>query len=287
MVGTRTGSFLRPSPSKASSRAVVPEVTATASVVPASDSCLEPRGARAEGQGSRARNLLAPGDELADDGLAEPERERWHRRLRKSRSREIPGLHGAARGNHADSPGETAAPGNACRTVIALAVSGHGQTSGGVGIVRPLAPGLGCARCLASVTLHDAVLADCAVQQLDGGGCPMGRTEASRNGRIAPCQGERGVARLGAMTTGDRIAALRRERGWSQSQLAAALTAVSGRVVAREEVSRWEHRRRTPTPYWLSLIAGALGVPPAGLRPLGRREPPDGPATCSPKRWTG
>ena len=61
------------------------------------------------------------------------------------------------------------------------------------------------------------------------------------------------------MTTGDRIAALRRERGWSQSQLAAALTAVSGRVVAREEVSRWEHGRRTPTPYWLSLIAGALG----------------------------
>jgi transcriptional regulator with XRE-family HTH domain len=104
----------------------------------------------------------------------------------------------------------------------------------------------------------------------------MGRTEASRNGRIAPCQGERGVARLGAMTTGDRIAALRRERSWSQSQLAAALTAASGRVVAREEVSRWEHGRRTPTPYWLSLIAGALGVPPTGLRPFGRREPPDG-----------
>jgi transcriptional regulator with XRE-family HTH domain len=70
------------------------------------------------------------------------------------------------------------------------------------------------------------------------------------------------------MSTGLRIAALRRERGLSQSELAASLAAASGRTtITREEVSRWEHDRRTPTPYWLSHLAAVLRVPPEALRP--------------------
>ena len=85
------------------------------------------------------------------------------------------------------------------------------------------------------------------------------------------------MARLGAMSTGARIAALRRERGWSQSQLAAALAAASGRsTITREEVSRWEHDRRTPTPYWLSHLAAVLRVPPDALRPAVPGRWPDG-----------
>jgi transcriptional regulator with XRE-family HTH domain len=85
------------------------------------------------------------------------------------------------------------------------------------------------------------------------------------------------VARLGAMSTGARIAALRRERGWSQSQLAAALAAASGRsTITREEVSRWEHGRRTPTPYWLSHLAAVLRVPADALRPAAPDRWPDG-----------
>lgn len=65
----------------------------------------------------------------------------------------------------------------------------------------------------------------------------------------------------------DRGAALRCERGLSQSELAA-LAAASGRTtITREEVSRWEHDRRTPTPYWLSHLGVVLRVPPEALRP--------------------
>lgn len=70
------------------------------------------------------------------------------------------------------------------------------------------------------------------------------------------------------MDTGRRIAALRRERGLSQAGLAAGLAAVSGRgTVTREEVSRWERGRRTPTPYWTAHLAAVLRVPPQALRP--------------------
>ena len=70
------------------------------------------------------------------------------------------------------------------------------------------------------------------------------------------------------MSTGQRIGRLRRERGLSQSGLAAALAAASGRnTVTREEVSRWEHDRRTPTPYWLAHLATVLRVRPEALRP--------------------
>jgi transcriptional regulator with XRE-family HTH domain len=73
------------------------------------------------------------------------------------------------------------------------------------------------------------------------------------------------------MTTGERIAALRQERGWSQAELAAALAALSGRgTITREEVSRWERGRRVPTPYWLSNLAAVFGVPAVMLRPPGR-----------------
>jgi transcriptional regulator with XRE-family HTH domain len=85
------------------------------------------------------------------------------------------------------------------------------------------------------------------------------------------------VARLGAMSTGRRIARLRGERGLSQSGLAAALAAASGRsTVTREEVSRWERDRRSPTPYWLSHLAAILRVPPEALRPLLPGPWPDG-----------
>ncbi|HEX7161334.1 MAG TPA: helix-turn-helix transcriptional regulator, partial [Trebonia sp.] len=81
------------------------------------------------------------------------------------------------------------------------------------------------------------------------------------------------------MTIGDRIAALRRERGWSQAELALALAAVSGRgTITREEVSRWERGRRNPTPYWLSNLAAVLGVPSDALRPVGHEAPPGGTA---------
>jgi len=85
------------------------------------------------------------------------------------------------------------------------------------------------------------------------------------------------VARLGAMSTGQRIARLRRERGLSQSGLATALAAASGRsTITREEVSRWEHDRRTPTPYWLSHLAAVLCVPAGVLRPPVAGRWPDG-----------
>jgi transcriptional regulator with XRE-family HTH domain len=68
-------------------------------------------------------------------------------------------------------------------------------------------------------------------------------------------------------TPGQAIAALRKGLGWSQDDLAAALREVSGRAsLNREEVSRWENDRRSPTPYWLAHLAAALGVPVTALR---------------------
>ena len=71
-----------------------------------------------------------------------------------------------------------------------------------------------------------------------------------------------------AVLRGETDLALRRERGLSQSELAAALAAASGRTtITREEVYRWEHDRRIPTPYWLSHLAAVLHVPTRALRP--------------------
>ena len=79
------------------------------------------------------------------------------------------------------------------------------------------------------------------------------------------------------MTTdsvGARVAALRGERGWSQTELAAALAAASGRpTVTRGEVSRWERGTRRPTPYWVAYLAAVLRVPTDALRPAGSPAP--------------
>jgi transcriptional regulator with XRE-family HTH domain len=84
------------------------------------------------------------------------------------------------------------------------------------------------------------------------------------------------------MTTGQRIARLRRERGLSQSGLAAALAAASGRsTITREEISRWERDRRTPTPYWLSHLAAVLRVPAEALRRPTAGPWPDGVADAA------
>lgn len=88
-------------------------------------------------------------------------------------------------------------------------------------------------------------------------------------------------------TIGARIKALRRERGYSQGELAAALAAASGREsFSRKEVSRWENGRHHPTPYWLDLIARVLAVPLDALRPPGPAAPVDaGDALAAALAW--
>lgn len=54
-------------------------------------------------------------------------------------------------------------------------------------------------------------------------------------------------------TIGNRIAAARASKGWSQKQLAAALGC------APEQVSMWEAGRRTPRPKAVALLAATLG----------------------------
>ncbi|MPY98541.1 MAG: helix-turn-helix domain-containing protein [Actinophytocola sp.] len=55
---------------------------------------------------------------------------------------------------------------------------------------------------------------------------------------------------------------LRTALGWSQSRLATELCEVAGRdTVNREMISRWEHGRRCPGPYWLRHLATVLQVP--------------------------
>jgi len=58
------------------------------------------------------------------------------------------------------------------------------------------------------------------------------------------------------------IRSLRCALGWSQGRLAAELCKVSGHpTVTREDVSRWEHSRRVPGPFWITHLAAALRVP--------------------------
>lgn len=56
------------------------------------------------------------------------------------------------------------------------------------------------------------------------------------------------------------IRQLRRALGWSQDRLAAELRSRHP-TVTREMVSRWEHGKRTPGPFWLHHLAAALQVP--------------------------
>src|SRR5271167_4606036 len=61
---------------------------------------------------------------------------------------------------------------------------------------------------------------------------------------------------------GEVIREIRCALGWSQGRLAAELGRVSARpTVTREMVSRWEHGKRKPGPFWLRHIAAALQVP--------------------------
>jgi transcriptional regulator with XRE-family HTH domain len=67
---------------------------------------------------------------------------------------------------------------------------------------------------------------------------------------------------------GDLIRDLRSSLGWSQGRLAAELCRIASyQAVTRECVSRWEHGRRLPGPFWLPYLAEALQVP---LRELER-----------------
>jgi transcriptional regulator with XRE-family HTH domain len=61
---------------------------------------------------------------------------------------------------------------------------------------------------------------------------------------------------------GEVIREIRCALGWSQGRLAAEVGRVSARpTVTREMVSRWEHGKRKPGPFWLRHIAAALQVP--------------------------
>ena len=65
-----------------------------------------------------------------------------------------------------------------------------------------------------------------------------------------------------APALGDTIRELRCALGWSQGRLAAELREVSARpTVTREDVSRWEHGRRVPRPFWIRHLAAVLQVP--------------------------
>lgn len=65
-----------------------------------------------------------------------------------------------------------------------------------------------------------------------------------------------------AAHAGEVIRSLRCGLGWSQGRLAAELRRTSGHpTVTREDVSRWEHSRRVPGPFWITHLAAALQVP--------------------------
>lgn len=65
-----------------------------------------------------------------------------------------------------------------------------------------------------------------------------------------------------AAAVGQTIRELRTALGWSQARLAAELHQAADRdTVTREMISRWEHGRRCPGPYWLRHLATVLQVP--------------------------
>jgi hypothetical protein len=60
----------------------------------------------------------------------------------------------------------------------------------------------------------------------------------------------------------DIIRALRSQLGWSQGRLAEELGKVSGHPsITREYVSRWEHGRKIPGPFWIGQLAAVFQVP--------------------------
>ncbi|SFU46729.1 helix-turn-helix domain-containing protein [Alicyclobacillus macrosporangiidus] len=83
------------------------------------------------------------------------------------------------------------------------------------------------------------------------------------------------------MSTGSRIAHLRRARGLTQAQLASAAG------VSASTIAMYETGRRTPDPEHLDKLAAALGVPPDQLKPgpadaEEARPVHDGPASAGP-----
>ncbi len=92
--------------------------------------------------------------------------------------------------------------------------------------------------------------------------------------------GEAPSSRLSSQGAQDRAEALsalirdlRLTVGWSQGRLADELCNVSGHAtVTRELVSRWEHGRRNPGPFWLRHLSTVLQVPLATLEEAGRME---------------
>ena len=64
------------------------------------------------------------------------------------------------------------------------------------------------------------------------------------------------------MSVGALIRELRSTLGWSQGRLASALCEASQHAtVTREDVSRWEHGKRRPGPFWMRHLATVLEVP--------------------------
>lgn len=76
-----------------------------------------------------------------------------------------------------------------------------------------------------------------------------------------------------ALALGSLIRDLRLAAGWSQSRLAAELGRASGHdTITREDVSRWEHGRRAPRPFWLRHLAAVLQIPLTTLEEAERME---------------
>jgi hypothetical protein len=76
-----------------------------------------------------------------------------------------------------------------------------------------------------------------------------------------PCGGQPSGHEV-AQPIGEVICELRSALGWSQGRLAAELGRISAHpTVTREMISRWEHGKREPGPFWLRHIAVALQVP--------------------------
>jgi len=77
-----------------------------------------------------------------------------------------------------------------------------------------------------------------------------------------PADGGSGHQRFGDQSIGTLIEQARVEAGKSQEALAVALREESGNAgVDRNAVSRWEHGRRIPTPYWRAHLSTVLGIP--------------------------
>ena len=78
----------------------------------------------------------------------------------------------------------------------------------------------------------------------------------------------------------------RRALGWSQGRLAAELNSASGHpTLTREDISRWEHGKRVPGPFWIRQLAAVLQAaqrtPAAAACPQRRpRSPVTGSVRC-------